>query len=1024
MSHAETVSRDTHTLTDPPSAASSLIYRVDVVPKNPDQADTVDLPGVGPVPCYPVYWFSSPVPIDSILDTLARQALIDPVVQTYHLSQADTAQWLDLSTWPQPIDWIMEQQFLPGVTDNLATTVGKSLSLLFSDQALPAISVASGTVYLVPKTSFSPDALYQQAQYQLFNPLVQRLSVYPASQWQAHATSRFGFPHVMAPQVPPVDVIPLDVNDADLLALSQQRHLALTLDEMKVIQTYYQAPSTQQARKAKGLSLWPTDVELEIIAQTWSEHCKHKIFAAKITYTDASDPDYPRVTQIDSLFKTYIAGATKKLMPTRPDLLSVFKDNAGVVQWNDTTAVCFKVETHNSPSALEPYGGALTGIVGVNRDILGTGMGAKPLFNTDVFCFAHPEKPYVQRPKMLPPEAILKGVRKGVEDGGNKSGIPTVNGALVFDQRYRAKPLVFCGTGGLLPLKVPQGLGYEKYTQPGDTIVMAGGRVGKDGIHGATFSSEALHEGSPVSAVQIGDPLTQKRLSDFLMAARDQGLITGLTDNGAGGLSSSVGEMAQETNGALLNLEQIPLKYPGLAPYEMVISESQERMTLSTNRIDDLLKLAAQYDVELSAIGHFHDQGTFDIQYNGTLVGSLDLAFLHNGLPQMELEAVWEVQKLPTIYARAPRSATPVLLKMLSHPNVCSRESLIRQYDHEVQGRSVIKPLMGPLQTGPSDAAVIQPILGEAQGLVVSNGICPHFSDWDPYHMAANAVDEAIRNAVAVGADPASMVLLDNFCWPDPVASPRNYDGRLKLAQLVRANQALYETAVTYGAPFISGKDSMKNDFDDGTYRLSIVPTLLISAMGKLPDIEKAVSMDFKRPGDVILMAGQTNVHMGGSLYYLVKGWYSRYCPHVKPHLAKALYQATFECIQQGLIRSCHDLSDGGLGIALAESALASPYGADISLDPILNDSPELRWDEALFSESPSRFVMSVAPEHVDAVKAAFQDIPLMVLGTVTADGAFTIHQHQKTVVRTDVSTLRKAWQTAPATCYNTEEPA
>ncbi len=996
--------------------ASKTVYRIDVLPLALSEAEAVELPGLGTLYAYPVYWLAADEPILAQIERIAKELLLDPILQRVTIStpaQSTLPDQKEIS--PQ---WILEKQFLPGVTDNLGKTVEKSIPLLFPNQNLPAVQVASGKVYWLEKPSTTAYQLKKAAEYTLYNPLIERLEVY-TPQEATSAQARYHFPSVKNIQQHAVRTIPLNVSDEALQQLSKQGNLALTIEEMQVIRAYYECPETQQKRAQKGLPAWPTDVELEIIAQTWSEHCKHKIFAAQIEYTDARDPDFPKTITIDGLFKTYIAGSTQKLMECRLDLLSVFKDNAGVVQWDDTHAVCFKVETHNSPSALEPYGGALTGIVGVNRDILGTGLGAKPLFNTDVFCFAHPDEPYVTRPTMLPPESILLGVRKGVEDGGNKSGIPTVNGSLFFDARYRAKPLVFCGTGGLLPLMSGNKSAVEKHTQPGDMLVMAGGRVGKDGIHGATFSSEALNQDSPISAVQIGDPITQKRMLDFQMEARDRGLISGITDNGAGGLSSSVGEMAEITNGATIDLEKVPLKYPGLAPYETVISESQERMSISTRHVEELQKLAAKHDVEISVIGQFHDGGTFDIRLNNQYVASLDLEFLHHGLPKMKLKARWEFTKLKSIRSECPKDPTDVLLSLLKSPNICSREAIIRQYDHEVQGRSVVKPLMGKNQTAPSDAAVIQPILGQKQGLVVSNGLCPQFSDWDTYAMAACAIDEAVRNAVAVGADPKSLVLLDNFCWPDPLPSPRNPHAEFKLAQLVRANLAIYDLALAYEAPFISGKDSMKNDFDDGDLRISIPPTLLISAMGKIPDIEQAVTSDFKTPGDHIFILGHTGLHMGGSEYYRHMGWFGAFSPYVNTVLAKELYKRLHHTITQGWIRSCHDLSEGGLAVALAESAFGGSLGMTVSIAEITSDSPELRWDEILFSETPSRFVLTVSQKHIEDVKKAFTDLPFHKLGTVTETPEFIIKEDDDEVlIQTDIQALHQAWFRPPAKCY------
>ncbi|HEY9714096.1 MAG TPA: AIR synthase-related protein, partial [Chroococcales cyanobacterium] len=668
-----------------------------------------------------------------------------------------------------------ERQFQPGVTDNLAHTVEEALEMA----GLNGIKVASGSGHVFAletvksqmadrsnRTGFTTEAdaarfIELTSRYHLYHPLTDIFCVHDLADslanGQTNARTRLlGFPAVHLPEAARPEVIDLDLTDQQLDQLSKSRLLALTLAEMKTIVEHFKNDAVRQARAAKNLPPMPLDVELEILAQTWSEHCKHKIFNATINHTFENLAGKKSET-IKSLYKTYIQAPTRQLMKERDDLLSVFEDNSGVVKFNDQWAVCFKVETHNSPSALEPYGGALTGILGVNRDILGTGLGAKPIFNTDIFCFAYPSDQLPQRPKLLPAETILNGVRKGVEDGGNKSGIPTVNGAIFFDNGYRAKPLVFCGTGGILPLDVNGLKGYEKHVQVGDRVVVAGGRVGKDGIHGATFSSEKLHEGSPQSAVQIGDPFTQKRLLDFVVEARDLGLITGITDNGAGGLSSSVGEMARLTGGATIELAQIPRKYPGLTDWEIVVSESQERMTIATRQFDKLSELAAKHKVEVTDIGQFTDHQHFEITNQGKVVAYLPLDFLHDGLPAMQLEAESHESQITMSTGPMPSDFKAILLDLLSHPNICSRRDVIQRYDHEVQGMSVVKPLMGATQLAACDASVIAPVYSDKKGVVVSNGLCPRLSEHDAYVMAVSAVDEAVRNAVCVGADPGTI---------------------------------------------------------------------------------------------------------------------------------------------------------------------------------------------------------------------------------------------------------------------------
>jgi phosphoribosylformylglycinamidine synthase subunit PurSL len=871
-----------------------------------------------------------------------------------------------------------EKQFYPGVTDNLGKTVEEAF-LLYE---LPyRVRVASGAGLLIAKVDAADSqAIEKQYSYHFFHPLVEKFIAHNLKQNKTDEQYKelLCFPEVLLPSATEPQTISLDLSDQELIALSSSRVLALSLEEMRAIKSFYASATVRQERKTVGLPSDPTDVELEVIAQTWSEHCKHKIFNAEIEHSESTGGAGTGVKKqlIDGLYGSYIKEPTKQLQSQRTDLLSVFKDNSGVIRWSDKWAICFKVETHNSPSALEPYGGALTGILGVNRDVLGTGLGAKPICNTDIFCFAYPHAYLPERPRLLPACAIVAGVRKGVQDGGNKSGIPTVNGAIYFNDSYRAKPLVFCGTVGILPMKVNGRHGYEKYTSVGDTIVMAGGRVGKDGIHGATFSSEALHENSPHTAVQIGDPFTQKRLIDFILEARDEGLITGITDNGAGGLSSSVGEMAQMTNGAILELDHIPLKYPGLLDYEIVVSESQERMTLSTDRFDRLAELAKKHNVEVTQIGRYCDHGYFEVTRAGKRVAYLPLNFLHDGCPKMKLQSSWQpaqdaaVKKTPGVRA----DLKTALLALLAHPNICSREEVIRQYDHEVQGASVIKPLMGLEQKAPCDAAVITPILGQSEGLAISNGLCPALAQYDPELMAICAVDEAVRNLVSVGADPNTIVLLDNFCWPDPIASVRNPEGQQKLGQLVKACKGLSAAVMAYSAPLISGKDSMKNDFDDGVVRLSILPTLLVSALGRVPDIQKSVTMEFKLPGDAIYLLAAGTPGLSGSVYESLVGTAEHSLPSIDLEKAARMYKLLFKAIQNGWVRSCHDVSDGGLAVALAESVIGSEYGANITMPVQFLQ---------LFGEGPASLVVSVDPAVEDAWEKHWKDFGIMQIGQV-----------------------------------------
>lgn len=942
----------------------------------------------------------------------AQNALSDPVLHHVYIdSPVALSTSGDLSfEW----DWLIEVGFRPGVTDNEGRVAANALSLLLHRPLKEDEAVYSAMAYCL-KGDLDITDVENIAHNLLANDLIQRVIIKSRNElnqnWQVHRPTFYAIPKVTTQDMPRVETIRLSgLSDEELMRISKERLLALSLEEMKAIRLYYERPEVQRERVKMGLGPDPTDVELEALAQTWSEHCKHKIFNAIIEY----EADGKKET-IDSLFNTYIKRGTeviRKQKGPQDFCLSVFKDNAGVISFNDKWNVAFKVETHNSPSALDPYGGALTGIVGVNRDPFGTGMGAKLIFNTDVFCFGPPDYKKALPKGLLHPKRIFEGVREGVEHGGNQSGIPTVNGSIVFDERYVGKPLVFCGTGGILPKEVCNRPSFEKKAQPGDYIVMCGGRIGKDGIHGATFSSEELHEGSPATAVQIGDAITQKKMTDFLLRARDRCLYNSITDNGAGGLSSSVGEMAGETGGFIMHLDRAPLKYHGLQPWEILLSEAQERMTVAVppEKLDEFLALSKKMDVESTVLGRFDTSGKFHCLYEGKTVAYLDMDFMHGGSPRMRLEAVWQ----PPMHKEAdfpePLDLFAELKAILSSYNVASKEYVVRQYDHEVQAGSVIKPLMGSGCDGPSDAAVIRMDLNAFDGLVVSHGICPKYSDIDTYWMAACAVDEAVRNALCVGGTLELMAGLDNFCWCDPVQSEKTPDGRYKLAQLVRANKALYDICTTYGVPCISGKDSMKNDAIIGGVKISIPPTLLFSVISRVPDIRRCVSMDAKGAGDLVYVLGKTYPELGGSEYYRLKGLIGNSVPRVRMDENLRVFQRVQAAIQQGLVASCHDCSDGGLGVALAETAFAGDLGMEIELSAVPTEGVSRR-DVLLFSESQGRFVLTIPERHQKAFEALIQGIPAGCIGRVTQAPYLTLSMNGQVVLKAPISELKTAWK-------------
>jgi phosphoribosylformylglycinamidine synthase len=936
------------------------------------------------------------------LQEAAVGPLSDPVIQEFSINRP----------LAKSFDWLIEVGFRPGVTDNVGKTAREAIALLLGENTGERkIAVYTSRQYLISGKISQTDA-GKIAAGLLANDLIERHQVIAAGDFDLNCGLPAFVPQVMGKDEPQVTHINLAEVDAQgLLKISQEKLLALNLEEMQAIQAYYQNPAVIKARKKFGLDENTTDVELECLGQTWSEHCKHKIFNSKIEYTDGRSK-----LKIDSLFKEYIKGSTAKIRKTKGKkdfCLSVFVDNAGIIKFNDDHNLVFKVETHNSPSALDPYGGALTGIVGVNRDPFGTGIGAKLIFNTDVFCFASPFYKKKLPPRILHPRRIYEGVREGVEHGGNKSGIPTINGSLVFDERYLGKPLVYCGTAGIMPARLNGKPTHTKEIKPGDVIIMTGGRIGKDGIHGATFSSEELHEGSPVTAVQIGDPITQKKMTDFLLVARNRGFYRAITDNGAGGLSSSVGEMATYSGGCEIDLSLAPLKYAGLQPWEILVSEAQERMSLAVDpkKVDQFMALARKMGVEATAMGKFTKSGIFHARFGEKTVAYLNMDFLHDGVPQMKLTAKWKAPKNAEPSFAEPANLNKAFIRMLSRLNICSKEAVVRQYDHEVQGGSVIKPMVGVQNDGPSDAGIVRPLLDSMEGVVVAHGICPRYSDIDAYHMTACAIDEAIRNAVAVGADLDHLAGLDNFCWCDPVKSNKTPDGEYKLAQLVRSNMAIYDYTTAFGVPCISGKDSMKNDYAIGLTKISVPPTLLYSVIGKIKDVRKAVTMDAKRPQDLVYVIGETLEELGGSEWFAEHKAIGNKVPQVDVKKAIKKYRALHKAIQSGLIASCHDCSDGGLGIALIETAFAGGLGMNIDLKDVPYRGKK-RNDYILFSETASRFVVTIHPKDQGRFEKIMDGSVLNEIGFVAGDGLFQITGlNGKSIMKEKISNLKEAWQ-------------
>lgn len=960
----------------------------------------------------------------TLVERIANELLTDPVAETCRVIRQSDVQ--------EPIrsGIAIERHLKPGVTDAAAC----STAIALAGMGIEAVEVATAIRYEIHGNL--DQAGLRRAMRVLANDCIEDV-VAGGRPFGARLV-----PTARKLQLRSVSVTALD--ESGLQRLSRERHLFLSVEEMGAIRDYY-----------RSLGREPTDLEIETIAQTWSEHCVHKTLRAAVEYDGERFPGEGRggsfgglqhaSVSYANLLKETIVRATDELIRERrgPECISVFKDNAGVIAFDDRYGVAFKVETHNHPSAIEPYGGAATGIGGVIRDVMGCGLGGKPIANTDVFCVGPPDWPVEGVPRgAIHPRSILKGIVAGVRDYGNRMGIPTVNGGIHFDARYLGNPLVYCGCVGLIPRDR-----IDKRASPEDAVVLLGGRTGRDGIHGATFSSAELtdsHEDEFAHAVQIGNAVEEKKVLDVILQARDfpserlsasEGVAEGataclysaITDCGAGGLSSSVGEMAAGL-GAEINLEKVPLKYAGLRYDEIWISEAQERMVLAVppHRVDAVLSLAASEDVEATVIGRFTDSGRLRVRYDGVEVGDLDLGFLHDGLPKLTRKAEWKPAQTqgppadesgvgkraagrPTA-ARRPNIAdacTAELRERLADATTASKHWVIRQYDHEVQGGSVIKPLAGP-HDGPSDAAVIRPRLESDRGIAIGCGLGVHTAGMDPYWMAVAAIDEAIRNVVCVGGDPDKTALLDNFCWP-------RVDDARNLGALVRACQACYDAAKAYGTPFISGKDSLNNEFaldssdvenvrrlvgetrcwsghEDAVRegRLAIPYTLLISSLSLVADVGRCVTMDLKQKQARLYLIGQPTTFDTGE---------SKTRPLFDLSVAAETHRTIARLIRERLVVAVHDVSEGGALVACAEMCLASDRSCRVRGFSNWASVPrrgcgqngsafcecgamedELRF---YFSESPGLYLAEVANARSDEFEKLIQSAPALLFATV-----------------------------------------
>jgi len=934
-----------------------------------------------------------------------REEFTDPVTEESSMGRHPAPEF----------DWLITVGFQPGVTDNVGRSAKTAIEDIIRRRLPYQDTVYTETQYFLRAPTLSSEDVTRIGWDLLANNQIERIQVQAADEYRA-SDPDLELPVFQSDDEIKVGEYDLNVSDEELVRISEEGELSLSLDEMKTIQAYFALPGFQDERDLRGLGPNPTDVELECLAQTWSEHCKHKIFNATIEYTDATTGE---TTTIESLFKTYVRRSTEEQMAEKDWLVSVFKDNAGVIRFNAKWNLVYKVETHNSPSALDPYGGAMTGIVGVNRDPFGTGIGAELLANVWGYCLGSPFYDGELPKGLLHPRRIRDGVHRGVIDGGNQSGIPYMRGWEIFEDRYLGKPLVFCGTIGIQPVEVAGKPAHEKTCQRNDHIVMVGGRIGKDGIHGATFSSLELHEKSPAQAVQIGDPITQKKMTDFLLEARDQGLYCCITDNGAGGLSSSVGETAELSDGSDLELSSAPLKYEGLQPWEILLSEAQERMTVAVppEHLAAFMALAERRDVEATVVGAYTDLGKFRVFYNEQLAAYLDMGFLHDGLPTMQLKAVWTPRQHDEPDLSQAPAVAESLPAMLARLNICSGEKKARSYDHEVKGRSVVKPYVGVSADVPADATVMLVDYETNEGLVLSEGINPQLSDIDTYHMTASVIDLAVRRVIAAGGTLDYIAGLDNTCWPDPVQSAKTPDGEYKLAQLVRCLHGAYDYTLAYGVPMISGKDSMKNDSTRGGVKISVPPTFLFSVIGKMDDVSRAVTLDVKSPGDLVYVLGETKAETGASEYFRWLGESTRgeafvgnAVPTVDADALKPMYRQVEAAIREGLVQSAHAPAKGGLALALAKCAFGGGRGLDVDLN-LVPRRYGLRDDELLYSESDGRFVATVRPEDRDPFERVMAGHPCACVGQVREDARLCLALRYGPAVEWDIATLKQTWK-------------
>ncbi len=939
------------------------------------------------------------------LKTIQTEIFTNPVTQISSFNPLD-----------MEFDWTIWVGYRPGVRDNPGSTAVEAVEDILGITFGPGQAIYTSKRYCLKGKDLTAGDMDKIAAELLANDIIQQWKIFPADKWNPSEGTGIIIPRVILDHTPTVSTISVD-SDSTLKKISDERGLALNPADIPFIRSYFLDAEVQASRASVDLSD-PTDIELEYISQARSDHCNHNTFRGLFRYLDLETGE---TEVVDNLFKTCIETPTLTLKEKNPWVVSVLWDNAGVGRFDSNHYYVITGETHNSPSNMEAYGGAITGIVGVYRDPLGTGKGSKLVMGSYGYCVGPRDYNGALKPR-LHPRRLLDGVIEGVRDGGNKSGIPTTFGQVLFHPGYMGKCLVFVTALGIMPAFIGEEPSETKKTSPGELIIMCGGRVGKDGIHGVTASSESFSEHTPAGHVQIGDPYTQKKMHDFLLEARDRGLIRFITDNGGGGLSSSVGESARFSNGCEIQLEKVPLKYQGLDQWEIWVSESQERMTVAVNpaHLERFMQLSGMHAVESTVIGRYTNTGKLHITYNGRTCAYIDMDFLTSGFPQWEFDAHWQTPERRGLFEpvlKEPCDYEVLLKNLLSRPNICSKEWISRQYDHEVQGSSVIKPLVGADRDVNSDAVVIRPVLDSKKGLVFSQALLPAYSAIDAYHMTSCTIDEAVRRLLAVGANFDRIGGVDNFCWPSIQFHPQdNPDGKFKAAQLVRSCRALRDICLSYEIPLLSGKDSM---YVDGhltgpygeTHKVSALETLQFSVTSVIDDIAKCVTMDSKMPGDLVYILGTTRNELGGSEYYEHLGYVGLNVPHVFTEEFADLYRALGHAVYKEQVASVHGIYRGGLGVHLAMVAMGGNLGMTVELGLVPSD-PLDRNDVILFSESAGRFIVTIDSENRKIFEEIFKGLAFACIGSVTHESDFIIKGiDSRPLINIPVQELKDAWK-------------